>query len=141
MVWGVPFIVTLMVSPAALDPALLSGCGASVGAGVSTALSALLSLLSGAAVGSGVGAGVAVAVLLVSWSTVMVCSGREPSAPLFRSASAAEVEPATSVRPASSLSVLASRLSVMACRSSARCARSAVSAAVSLPVPPFLRAV
>ena len=132
-----PFIVTLMVSPSV--PVLLSGCGAWVGASVG--VGSLLASDAGASVGSGVGAsvGAGVAVTLI-WSTVTVCSGSVPSAPLFRSVSTAFVEPATSVRPLSILSVLASRLSVMFCNSSARWARSAASVVSSRAVPLLLRA-
>ena len=57
---------------------------------------------------------------------------------MFRSVSVALAEPAMSVRPAISLSVLASRLSVRACISLTCWFSSSISTALS-PVP-FLRA-
>ena len=85
MVWGVPFIVTLMVSPA-------GGCGsAGASVGCSGGWVGCGSLLSsgegasgygaGASVGACVGACVGAGVLSASSSTVMVCSGRPPAAP------------------------------------------------------------
>ena len=81
IVWAVPFIVTLMVSPSALVPPLLVLLSPllSGASGVVSPFS-VLSLLS-TVLSAGAGVGLALAI----WSTVTVCSGRLPSAPLFRS--------------------------------------------------------
>ena len=130
IVWAVPFIVTLMVSPSALVPPLLVLLSPLL-PGVSGVVSpfSVLSLPS-TVLSAGAGVGLALAI----WSTVTVCSGSVPSAPLFRSVSTAFVEPATSVRPAISLSALAISASVRCCISLAAWLRSVLVSALSLAV-------
>ena len=108
IVWAVPFIVTLMVSPSALVPPLLVLLSPLL-PGVSGVVSpfSVLSLPS-TVLSAGAGVGLALAI----WSTVTVCSGR----------------------PAISLSALAISASVRCCISLAAWLRSVLVSALSLAV-------